>query len=86
MNLGRYAVNLHTLSIEWGQLGVAVESLKSCSLISFHGMVSVRDQKFVILIFHKLKFLASDKLFIGKKKKNREKNVYLRLWYTAKLC
>lgn len=66
-----------------GKLGVAVESLKSCSLISFHRMVSVRDQKFIIVIFHKLKLLASDKLFIGKKKKKREKNVYLRLWCTA---
>lgn len=70
-----------------GQLGVAAVSLKSCSLISFHGMVSVRDQKFIIVIFHKLKLLASVKLFIGKKeKKKREKNVYLRLWSTAKLC
>lgn len=70
-----------------GQLGVAAVSLKSCSLISFHGMLSVRDQKFIIVIFHKLKLLASVKLFIGKKeKKKREKNVYLRLWSTAKLC
>lgn len=74
-----------------GQLGVAAVSLKSCSLISFHGMLSVRDQKFIIVIFHKLKLLASVKLFIGKKEKKKRKEclfkimVYCKTLLTLKL-